>query len=45
MGELLNSQSEPLEEPVVEVVAVAAASSAEEEMVLSHICDDITLRV
>lgn len=39
MSEPLNSQSEALDEPVVEPVAKAAASPTEEAMVLSHIHD------
>lgn len=45
MSEPLNSQSEALDKSVAEPVAEAAASLAEEGMVLNHIYDDIASRV
>lgn len=45
MSEPLNSQSEAVDKSVAEPVAEAAASPAEERMVLKHIHDDVASRV
>lgn len=45
MSEPLNSQSEALDKSVAEPVAEAAASPAEERMVLNHIHDNIASHV